>query len=248
MKWVRDASGRLPERPHYAPAELDGECETLVSAFLRRRHGAARYPLTTDDLTVLLEDEAEDLDLYADLAAEGPGVEGVTEFRQRARPRVRISAALSEAPARARRLRTTLAHELGHVRFHAFLWSGGGLSGVRCLRDSIARARHVDWLEWQAGYASGAFLMPASALRMVVEAALAGVNRPAPPFFRDAAAGAVVRRVARAFDVSAQAAQVRLLLQGYLTRDVPEALSARAAPMARRAAVPRPLAAAPSRL
>src|SRR6266542_3932867 len=145
MKWVRDLSARLPERPHYDPVELDRECESLVSAVLLRRRGAVQFPLTTDDLTTLLEEHTADLDLYADLAAEGPAVEGVTEFAAQGKPRVRVSAALSETPARAHRLRTTLAHELGHVRFHAFLWSGGGLHGVKCMRDSIARPRQHDW-------------------------------------------------------------------------------------------------------
>ena len=34
-----------------------------------------------------------------------------------------VARELSEDLARERRLRTTLAHELGHVWFHAFLWS-----------------------------------------------------------------------------------------------------------------------------
>src|SRR5688500_458230 len=114
MKWVRDTTGRLPERPHYAPDELDRECESLLRNGLRHSYAAAPA-LTTDDLTVLLESHTSDLGLFADLSADGPGVEGVTEFAKAGRPRVRISAMLSDSPARAHRLRTTLAHELGHV-------------------------------------------------------------------------------------------------------------------------------------
>jgi hypothetical protein len=227
VKWVRDPSGRLPERPHYDPAELDRECESLVNTFLRRRHGHVSLPLSTDDLAVLVEEHVADLDLYADLAADGPGVEGVTEFAAKGKPRVRIAAALSDSPARAYRLRTTLAHELGHVRFHAFLWSGASFgaragAGVRCLRDSIARPRQSDWLEWQAGYACGAILMPSAALDAVVRAALDG--RPTPLFFRSEHARRLARQIARAFDVSAQAATVRLTQTGCLTRDVPTAI------------------------
>jgi Zn-dependent peptidase ImmA (M78 family) len=231
VKWVRDTSGRLPERPHYLPAELEGECEALVARFLRARHGAVRYPLSTDDLAVLLESEVDDLDLYADFSAAGAGVEGVTEFSRRGRPVVRISAQLSESASRAHRLRTTLAHELGHVRLHAFLWREGGLEGVRCHRDTIARPRLGDWLEWQAGYACGAFLVPKTALDAVVRE-FAGAGRdsdqPAPLFFRTAAARALARRVQCAFDISAQAAQVRLAQAGFVTREVPPALSASA--------------------
>jgi hypothetical protein len=222
VKWIRDATGRLPERPHYAPEDLEWECASVVNTFLRRRTGAVLFPLSTDDLTVLLEEHAEDLDLFADLTAEGAGVEGVTEFQRTGKPRVRISSVLSESPAKAARLRTTLAHELGHVLFHAFLWSGSGLQGVRCLRDSIARPRGTDWLEWQAGYACGAILMPAAAVRATAEES-PGL-RSEPLFFRGAAASALVRRVQRAFDVSQQAALVRLLQLGLLTRDIPAAL------------------------
>ena len=229
MKWVRDTTGRLPERPHYTPDELDRECEALVHE--SRRGAAGAYPLSTDDLTVLLEAHTSDLDVYADLSAEGPGVEGVTEFAKEGKPRVRISAALSDAPARSHRLRTTLAHELGHVRFHAFLWSGAGMSGVRCLRDSIARPRSSDWLEWQAGYASGAILMPVTALRRAVSDATGG--RPPPLYARSDAARRLVRHVARAFDVSQTAARVRLTGAGLLTEEIPAVLRSRFVPALR---------------
>ncbi len=49
MRYVADRSGRFTQRPHYEPKELDRECEAIVSAFLRERHGSVAYPLTTDD-------------------------------------------------------------------------------------------------------------------------------------------------------------------------------------------------------
>jgi len=52
------------------------------------------------------------------------------------------------------------------VVFHNFIWAfeqpslfkpdSGNLT-IKCNRDTILNARDVDWLEWQAGYASGAF-------------------------------------------------------------------------------------------
>jgi hypothetical protein len=66
MKWVPDRSGRFPERPYYAPDELDTECEQFITEFLRARHGRVEFPITTDDLTVLLESAVVDLDMYAD--------------------------------------------------------------------------------------------------------------------------------------------------------------------------------------
>lgn len=61
-------------------AELDKECERLVTAFLRRLRGKAKYPISTDDLKTLIEEDARDLDQYADLSGYGLDVEGVTEF------------------------------------------------------------------------------------------------------------------------------------------------------------------------
>ena len=235
MRWVRDTSGRLPERPHFMPAEIDAQCESLVAGCLRERHGGVRYPLETNDLVVLLERHAFDLDLYADLEFEGPAVEGVTEFVPGEGPRVLIARHLTEQPARENRLRTTLAHELGHVTLHGFLWAAGppgqpgrarGVADAapalwpRCRRTTMLGARPADWLEWQAGYASGAFLMPVSVLARVAEGAL-----PAGPSGRPggglvagtAAAQRLVRRVQQTFLVSRAAAQVRLVALGYVT-------------------------------
>ncbi len=122
MKWVIDTSGRFQFRPYYEAEELDAECEKMVAAFLEAKYRARRFPISTDDLTVMVEQDTSDLDLYADLSREGEDVEGLTDFFARKKPAVRISQQLSTDPARNQRLRTTLAHEYGHVHFHKFLW------------------------------------------------------------------------------------------------------------------------------
>ena len=95
MQWVKDRTGRFSRRPHYLPDELDVECENLICDFLRSRHQSVQYPISTNDLTVLIETLADDLDLYADLSQEDGDVEGVTDFFQGRRPKVRISKRLS---------------------------------------------------------------------------------------------------------------------------------------------------------
>ncbi len=122
MRQVPDRTGRFSLRPHYKPEELDRECEQLVVRFLREKYGEAKFPISTDDLTVLVEGYVESLDLYADLSDYGDDVEGVTEFRLGEKPIVRISEKLATQDRRENRLRTTLSHELGHVHFHAYLW------------------------------------------------------------------------------------------------------------------------------
>ena len=154
MKWFPDKTGRFPERPHYEPQELDYACEGIVSAFLRRRYSSITYPIDTNDLVILVEQEAASLDLYADLSEEGDNVEGVTDFSPPGKPSVRIDYRLSEQTWRENRLRTTLTHELGHVKFHHSLWAAKAQqmllfessalgASAQCKRESILSS-------WQA--------------------------------------------------------------------------------------------------
>lgn len=241
MKWVKDLTGRFPQRPHYPPGELDGECERIISDFLCRRRGTVVYPIATDDLSVLLEQETSDLDPYADLSNEGLEVEGVTDFCPGKRPRVRIARELSEDPRRENRLRTTLTHELGHVKFHNFLWafqqaqldpSIFRMASPRCKRETILSARPTDWMEWQAGHASGAFLMPISPLKELVVVFRTEANNLDVIEFGSEAAQELIRRVQERFQVSAEAARVRLLRSRYIVESAPNAslFSARLTP------------------
>ncbi len=232
MKWVKDVTGRFPQRPHYSPRELDEECERIISDFLRRRRGTIDYPIATDDLYVLLEQETSDLDPYADLSNEGLDVEGVTDFCPGRKPQVRIARDLSEDPRRENRLRTTLTHELGHVKFHNFLWAFHQAqldarifrtASPRCKRETILSAHPTDWMEWQAGHASGAFLMPISPLKEMVVALRGESNHMDPIRLGSETAQELIRRVQERFQVSSEAARVRLLRCEYVVEGSPNA-------------------------
>jgi hypothetical protein len=108
MKYVRDQTGRFPERPHYESKELDALFEGIITKFLKSRHGKIEFPVTTDDLTVLIERDAKDLDIYADLTGYGAGVEGVTEFR----PGQSLQCGYPEALARPRTWKTAFVRRL----------------------------------------------------------------------------------------------------------------------------------------
>lgn len=227
MKWVPDKTGRLPKRPHFDPQELDFECERIVSEFVRRKYDSVKYPLNTNDLVLLVERESSDLDVYADLSGEGDDVEGVTEFVRGNKPRVRVSHLLSEDPRRENRYRTTLAHEFGHAKFHMPLFAVMSKQAKliqdvtnsfspRCRRESILHAPSADWMEWQAGYISGAILMPATPLKKIASDVIkdANVFGPQP---KDSVTGrALTLKVQTAFQVSADAAVVRLSQLRYL--------------------------------
>lgn len=228
MKWVPDKTGRFAQRPHYLPAEIDDECERLALSFLRKRRGKVEFPITTEDLTVLIEEKA-DLDSCVDLSGEPGDVEGVTEFVPGKRPMVRISDALSK-PYLENRLRTTLTHEYGHVHFHQFMFADGDLRPPslfsrqetghvnKCHRDNIVSASERDWMEWQAGYACGAILMPTGALIESVKR----FREEKKAFYTNLSAGSdlgdqLILAVASAFQTSKDAARVRLMKKGVLT-------------------------------
>jgi hypothetical protein len=233
MKWVKDKSGRFAERPHYLPDEMDVQCEKVITEFVGTRKGRVEYPLTTDDLTILIESMTQDLDLYADLTSEGSDVEGVTDFFPGSRPRVRIEKRLTTDGRMANRFRTTLTHELGHVVFHDFLFQGvrrtslfdrGSSSGSnKCKRDNIVDPPLSNWMEWQAGFACGAFLMPSTGLRESIRDYVQGGGFSISRFGVASAEGqGLITRVVERFAVSRDAARVRLLQKGALSEGVTE--------------------------
>ncbi len=267
MKWVVDNSGRFGWRPYYDRTELDSECEQIVADFLMHKYGAIRFPVTTDDLAVMIERDTSDLDLYADLSCDGEDVEGTTDFFPHKKPAVKIAQELSLDSSRYLRLRTTLAHEYGHVKFHNFLWGmtappkppanmmkklssqRQAMSRLRqkinqkplndsdreempklltsqrtfkCVRGLILQAPVSDWMEWQASYVCGALLMPLSAVLKMVEAKEPDRNGADRMPADSAQAREIINRVAQAFDVSPDAAQVRLVKTGILQKVPPE--------------------------
>ncbi len=223
MHWRRDTTGRFAQRPHYDQDELDGLCEGIIVDFLRNAYGKVRYPISTDDIANLIDRDVDDLDLYADLRAKGDDVQGVTYFYRDKRPHIYIAKELTEQEWRAHRLRTTLTHEYGHARLHANLWAFDQMPlfpTIEPVHTHLNRNRSIgdatDWLEWQAGYASAALLMPVSVVRDLSRSLLHGWGeyRLLPP--TSPRGRTLVAEMVGAFDVSLEAAVVRLRQLGYL--------------------------------
>jgi hypothetical protein len=220
MQWRRDYTRRFLQYPHYEKYELDLECTALVRQFVETRHGGVmEYPVSTDDLTLLIESLAEDLDWAADLSGYGPQVEGLTEFRPGKKPLVKLAAHLN-VPNMRRRFRMTLAHELAHVKFHDCLYQLEDRSAMRflgetvappqyCKRDAVSGRSVGDWMEWQAGYVGGSILMPIDALRSIAPTEQLAANSVAEK--------ALCEKVSSTFDVSTAAARVRLSQTGLIT-------------------------------
>lgn len=222
MKSIRDTVHGFSERPHYEGHELDNMFEKIVVDFLRQKHGKISFPIDTEDLKSLIERDVSDLDQYADLSSFGPGVEGLTEFPRVGKPRVFVSA---DAHKIENRLRTTLTHEYGHVRLHGYLFAsndrrlgvepGQKANAIYCKRDTIISAGKADWMEWQAGYACGAILMPRRFVEREVQH-LCAVGSPGPVSAGSPVANSLINKIADMFAVSRDASRVRLSVLGYL--------------------------------
>lgn len=221
MRMIPDPKGRFPERPYYTTDELDRECERLVIELHRKRNQEARPRITTDELQLLIELNGASLDSCADLSIYGSDVEGVTAFHPDEDPEVSISDRLANDPRRENRLRTTLAHEFGHVHFHRHLWADkfqhGHLFDRRspennaiCKRDTILHAASYDWMEWQAGYVCGAILMPVTQIRRLVSDYCQQRDLHAAVAVNSHHGRRIVSAVMETFQVSEEAAGVRL--------------------------------------
>lgn len=221
MRLVPDRTARFTERPYFEDGELDTECDDIVTQFLTKKYGEVKLPLSTEDLKCLIEKEA-DLDTYATL---GEGEEGKTDFRKK-KPDISISESLSNEPQYENRLRTTLAHEYGHAHFHGpFYEKKKAMSKAQATFDffedepdlvlvsyraDTPKRQDTDWLEWQAGYISGALLMPISdlkprAIRFLEQQKLSGAAVLGHPVTQ-----VLIEKVAKWYQVSADAARVRL--------------------------------------
>jgi hypothetical protein len=233
MKWVPDRTGRFAERPHYDPSEMDYECERIVQEFLSRKYGKVIFPISTSDLTILVEGAVDDLDLGADLSEEEGEVEGVTEFRRERRPVVKIASRLVDDPRMENRLRTTLTHEFTHVTFHSFMFEteikplslfensaspeNAEPYSNKCKREVITGASQNDWMEWQAGYGCGAFLIPISALISTVRDFRENRGLTLKPISADSSEGEeLIEIVASTFQTSRDAARVRMMQKNML--------------------------------
>jgi len=219
MKMIPDPTGRFPERPHYEIEELEEECERIMESFLLSRYGQYSIPVPTEALEKLLDRETGKVNLYCDLSAEGEEVHGVTEFFPGQKPNVSIARELSYQHWREHRKRSTLPHEYGHVHWHTWLFDRycNRRERHKCLRAQIVLASgEIDWMEWQAGYISGAMLMPRSRMQLHVAAFRAERGVEGRLDEESIEGQLLIQRTSELFKVSPEAARVRLRQLGYL--------------------------------
>lgn len=197
--------------------------ERIATEFLKEQTAAVRFPLSTADLWSLLKRGVRDLDQHTDSSKFGNRFEGITEFFYRGKPRVTIAGKLVRREKYANRLRTALAHEYDHVQLHAHLCKIGQVRTstsmvdsekrsivIRCRRKTMIDAAPSNWMEWQASYACGALLMPMTYVKRLTPNYLA-INGLEGLVASDSAHGeALICMVVEEFEVSRDAARVRL--------------------------------------
>ena len=219
----------LGEPDFQPPKRMDGVAEAAITAHIRSRRDGPLFPVTTDDLTTLIEKHAEVLDIYADLSEFGLGVEGMTLFQQGRKPVVKISTLLSDG-ASERRLRSTIAHEFGHVLLHDPLFQRRAQPSMFederrilqvCYRDDAEKPSLGDLFEYQAWFVCGAVLMPYTELASIV-VKVAEANRHFLDIWQGSELGeTIIGHASRIFDVSLPLARIRLLKAGLITQNPP---------------------------
>lgn len=233
MKRFRDSKSGA-ERLWIEPDEIEARTEAeLVKAGLMPTVDAPAV-----DVEAFIEQHlGAQFDQYASLPAD---VLGQTDFRVGAPPLVMVNADLTgaaldddDSPLGLKgRWRATVAHEGCHVLFHRCLYNlspeQGWLFGddgdavepakrlQRCLKRDVVYSRTgADWREVQANMGMAALLMPRPLFAAVCQKELSRLGKDR--ICADTPeANSVAARLAGAFQVSRQAAMIRLNILGVL--------------------------------
>lgn len=219
MKTVRASRGPFQKRPFYEQHEIERTCLDELSA-------VGLLPDKPEPVRIdyFIEKRFKVVPEYQSLPA---GVLGYSRFGGNGVEAIVISGALDSDPAKSseRRLRTTLAHEAGHVLFQGHLFALGkkpvslfndGLDEPRILcraeDPSIPEGRKYDgkWWEFQADQAIGPLLLPQPLVELAIEQFFAKTGsfglKTLPVESRESAAAIL----AEAFNVNPAAARTRL--------------------------------------
>jgi hypothetical protein len=206
----------------------ESDIEQIMEDELRRAGLLPSADAPAVDVEAFIEEHLRaSLDQHAALGAK---VLGLTEFRVGIAPAIRINADLTGSamdgewtpPGVKGRWRMTLAHEASHIVLHRSLYElnpnqtamfadPNGTAGpvlLRCRKDGVAPYRpNRDWREVQANRGMAALLMPKALF-------LKAANRELG-HFGDGGLDGMARRLAQQFEVSREAARIRLTTLGY---------------------------------
>ncbi len=220
---------KLLGKPDFIPQKrLESTAESLIVTHLQKRRSTVKlFPVTSDDLTTLLENYVSDLSLYDDLSSFGAGVEGITLFIPAKKPLVQVHPKLSESSSQ-NRFRSTLAHELGHVVLHDPMFQAKAVAGLFgqgqrgsqvSFRDGEITDSTSDLYEWQAWYFCRSLLMPRTMVNQLISE-LRG-DWLSDIWIRSDLGQSIVQSVSVHFGVSEAMASIQLTKSGALCNEEP---------------------------
>ena len=228
MRISRDHRSPWGKRLYFEPLEFEAMMEDLL-----RRTGAEVFAegggVDVDRVLLLaFETEADYVNLPQDVL-------GRTLFLPDGSPQIEVSRELADEAevdtVARRRLRTTLAHECGHIACHRTLFTADTETiplfppegqeerkpAILCRENTVASKYSGEWWEYQANQCMACLLLPRNRLVPRVRAALTDLGAES---FADAAKQGrdedAVRILANMFDVSWQALLYRLEDLGFL--------------------------------
>ena len=210
-------SGPFEKALYFEQEEIQDVCETALKS-------VGLYPDTPSPIRIerFLEKKFGLSPEYEDLPE---GVLGLTKFGPRGPVKVILSISLSDTEDKTsdRRIATTIAHEAGHILFHAELFQSHFKKysederAVLCrdLPGTSDRTLYSGrWWEHQANKAIGALLIPFGLLEQTVapflEATKKGNSKPQMPCLGPKHRQAAILRLSEIFDVNPVVAKIRL--------------------------------------
>jgi hypothetical protein len=220
MKYSRSGNGRFGQRLFFTVDEIDQLClDALKKVDLLP---AAPEPIRIDRFV----DKYFQCPLeYKDL---GEGVLGCTQFnRKGAVVLMTILDANDGSASGERRLRSTIAHEVGHGLMHASLFIDDGLQKemigsnidvenrrILCRQSDIgpAKAKSYDgrWWEWQANRAISGLLLPKKLVIAALEDLLTKTSALGVRTVPEASGRPAISQIAETFGVNPIVAEIRL--------------------------------------
>jgi hypothetical protein len=225
VNWYKGPDGR--DRIWFDHAEI----ESMAEGELRKAGLLSSVDAPAVDIERFVEVHLRvALDQHADL---DPDILGQTQFRPGLPPGISINRDLTNAaldaeagaPGLLGRWRATLAHEAAHVLLHQVLFdidpnqeslfdSADGLEGsrlMRCLKREVTFVKAVsDWREVQANRAMAALLMPKSIFQEVARLEFDRLRQLVGTALTSDSSDRVAGTLSGRFDVSRQAASIRL--------------------------------------
>lgn len=221
MKTFRASKGPFSEQPFYELSEVESMClDELIRAGL---YPDAPQPIRIDRF---IEKRFGFITEYEDLPE---GILGLSQFTQNGVEKIIVARSLDEDQSQynQRRVRTTLAHEAGHVLLHAHLFAFSeqpalfgdktdtGKPKVLCREVPDESNKQLpgykgEWWEYQANMAMGALLLPRPLVEEALKPFLTSSGSLGFSQIDVARRSAAINSIAEDFDVNPIVARLRL--------------------------------------